>query len=245
VQPNTLSLELFSEAIKGGEFFMVVQLHESNDFWDQVVRKVTNKGTKKCIGQFPSIKIGRNVWYESTIERDYVYLLEFDSDVIRYKEQPFRLKYIYEGDSHTYVPDFFVQRRGKFQVIENKPKEKTNIEANKLRYRLLKSIFREQGYEFIVATDKQIRINPLLENVKIFWRYSRTRIYPLHQVHCQEYLSRHPKTSIQELADALSSHGVMLQVVYALLYWGVLSTDMHKPVNPEAIVRFSSTSALA
>lgn len=224
---------------------MVMKLHESDSFWEQVVRKITNKGTKKCIGQFPSIKTGRNVWYESTIERDYIYLMEFDPDVIRYKEQPFRVKYIYDGKIHTYVPDFFLQRRSKFQVVENKPEEKANTEANKLRYRLLKSIFREQGYEFILATDTQIRIKPLLENVKIFWRYSRTRIHPLHQVRCQEYLCRHLEASIQELADALSLHGVTLQVVYALLYWGVLSTDMHRLVDPEAVVRFSATSASA
>lgn len=224
---------------------MVVQLHESDGFWDRVVRKITNKGTKKCIGQFPSIKIGRNVWYESTIERDFIYLIEFDPDVIRYKEQPFRVKYMYGGKLHTYVPDFFLQRRSKFQVVENKPEEIANSEANKFRYRLLKSIFREQGFDFIVATDTQIRIKPLLENVKVFWRYSRTRIHPLHQIRCQEYLSGRLEVSIQDLADALSSHGVTLQVVYALLYWGVLSTDMHRLVDPDAVVRFSSTSVAA
>lgn len=220
---------------------MVVPLYERDGFWEQPVRQVTNKGTKKCIGQFSSLKAKRNVWYESTIERDYIYLLEFDWDVIRYKEQPFRIIYVYEGKSRTYVPDFFVQRRSKFQVVENKPEEKANTPANKFRYRLLKSIFREQGYEFIVATDLQIRIQPLLENVKIFWRYARARTHPLHQVRCQEYLSKHHEACIQELVDALSPHGVTLQVVYALLHWGALSMDLRLPVGPDAIVRFSST----
>jgi hypothetical protein len=224
---------------------MVVQLHERDGFWEQVVRKITNKGTKKCIGTFPSIKIDRNVWHESTLERDYIYLLEFDWDVVRYKEQPFRAKYIYEGKSCTYVPDFFVQRKNKFQIVENKPEEKANTETNKLRYRILKSIFREQGYEFIVATEKQIRIEPLLENVKIFWRYSRTPLHPLQQVCCQEYLSERREATIQELADALAPHGVTLQVVYSLLYWGTLSTDMCRPVDPESVVRFSSSIAPA
>jgi TnsA endonuclease N terminal len=224
---------------------MVVQLHETDGFWEQTVRKITNKGTKKCIGKFPSRKAGRNVWYESTIERDFIYLLEFDWDVVRYKEQPFRVKYIYEGERCTYVPDFFVQRRNKFQIVENKPEEKANTEANKRRYRILKAIFLELGYEFLIATEKQIRIKPLLANVKIFWRYARTPIHPLQQVRCQEYLSERREASIQELADALAPHGMTLQVVYALLYWGVLSTDMHRPVDPEAVVRFSSITTPA
>jgi hypothetical protein len=224
---------------------VAAQLHETNGFWEQVVRKITNKGTKKCIGTFPSLKIGRNVWYESTIERDYIYLLEFDPDVVRYKEQPFRVKYVYEGKLRIYVPDFFVERRKKIQVVENKPDEKANTEANKLRYRILKSIFRAIGYEFIVATDVRLRVEPFLENVKIFWRYSRAPIHPHQQVRCQEYLSGRREASIQELADALAHHGVTLQVVYALLYWGVLSTDMRRPVDPDAIVRFSSAVAPA
>lgn len=222
---------------------MVALLHEREGFWEKPIRQITNKGTKKCIGQFPSLKVQRNVWYESTIERDYIYLLEFDRDVIRYKEQPFRLKYTYEGKSRTYVPDFFVQRRNKFQIVENKPEGKANTPVNKLRYTLLKSIFREQDYEFIVVTDLQIRTEPLLENVKIFWRYARTRIHPLHQIRCQEYLSERHEVSIQELADSLSPQGVTLQIVYALLHWGVLSIDLHHPVNPDATVRFSSNNA--
>jgi TnsA endonuclease N terminal len=221
---------------------MAEQLHKIEGFWEQAVRKITNKGTKKCIGKFPSIKAGRNVWYESTIERDFIYLLEFDWDVVRYKEQPFRVKYIYEGKRRTYVPDFFVQRRSKFQVIENKPEEKANTEANKFSYRVLASIFRAQGYEFIVATDTQIRVEPFLENVKIFWRYARTPIHPHQQVRCHEYLSKRGEATIQELVSALSPHGVTLQVLYALLHWGVLSTDMHLPVDPEAIIRFSSST---
>jgi len=224
---------------------MAVQLHETDGFWGQTVRKITNKGTKKCIGKFPSLKAGRNVWYESTVERDYIYLLEFDWDVVRYKEQPFRVKFVYEGKRCTYVPDFFVQRRNRFQIVENKLEEKANTEANRRRHRILKSIFREQGYEFVVATDIQIRVDPFLENIKIFWRYSRTPVHPYQQVRCQEYLSERGEASIQELVDALAPHGVTLQVVYALLYWGGLSTDMRYPVDPEAAVHFSSITAPA
>ncbi|MGB7923487.1 MAG: TnsA endonuclease N-terminal domain-containing protein [Pyrinomonadaceae bacterium] len=224
---------------------MVVQLHETDGFWEQTVRKITNKGTKKCIGKFPSVKAGRNIWYESTIERDFIYLLEFDPDVVLYKEQPFRVKYTFDGKRRSYVPDFFVQRGDKFQVIDNKPAGKAITAANKLRYRIFKSIFREQGYEFIVATDLQIRVGPLLGNVKTFWRYSRTPVHPLQEVRCQEYLSERQEASIQELADALAPHGVTLQVVYALLYRGVLATDMRRPVDPEAVVYFSSVGTPA
>ena len=40
------------------------------------VRKVTNCGTKKNIGLFSSYKMQTGIWYESLLERDYMYLLE-------------------------------------------------------------------------------------------------------------------------------------------------------------------------
>ncbi len=42
------------------------------------VRKITNKGSKKVIGKFASHKLQTTVWWESQIERDYIYLFEID-----------------------------------------------------------------------------------------------------------------------------------------------------------------------
>ena len=60
------------------------------------VRRITNGG-RKVIGKFPSIKNGGMVWWESQIERDYFYLLEFDSDVIIYWAQPLKIRYYLDG----------------------------------------------------------------------------------------------------------------------------------------------------
>ena len=45
-------------------------------------RKITNRGTKKIIGKFPSLKMNTAIWWESQLERDYIYLLEIDPDVL-------------------------------------------------------------------------------------------------------------------------------------------------------------------
>jgi len=87
-------------------------------------RKISNTGSKKNIGFFPSIKNGRPVAFESHIERDFLYLLEYDRNVVNYYEQPFTINYKQNDRQRRYTPDFLVIRSDKTQVIEIKPYEK-------------------------------------------------------------------------------------------------------------------------
>ncbi len=69
------------------------------------VRKFTNRGsTTKVIGKFPSLKNGKPVWWESQLERDFLYLLEIDDDVVSYYEQPLRIPYRLNGKKICVFP---------------------------------------------------------------------------------------------------------------------------------------------
>jgi hypothetical protein len=219
---------------------MIGQLLDRDDFWSTPFRKITNKGVKKNIGKFPSAKMGRNIWYESVLESDLIELLEFDPDVIRYKEQPFRLRYFYEGQRRSYIPDIFAQRRNKLQAIEVKPQEKAATKMNKLRYQVISSIFEYHGIEFVVATETRIRVQPLLDNVKICWGYARTPVHPLHETYIRDHLASRQVAPINELVTALAGNGVTLQIIYSLIYRGVLATNLHLPVSPTSIVTLTS-----
>ncbi len=69
-------------------------------------RTISNAGSNKVIGKFPSVKMNEVQSWESQIERDYIYLLEIDTDVISYKSQPFCLNYILEGKKENIPPIF-------------------------------------------------------------------------------------------------------------------------------------------
>lgn len=88
------------------------------------VRKITNIGSKKVIGKFPSMKMNTIIWWESQIERDYIYLLEIDPNVESYKGQPFKIHYTSSGSGRSYTPDFWVTRPDRQQVVEVKPASK-------------------------------------------------------------------------------------------------------------------------
>jgi hypothetical protein len=67
-------------------------------------RTPRNTGTLKNIGKFPSLKNKSTIWFESHLERDFIYLIEFDKSVTKYQEQPFKVKYFLDGTPFRNAP---------------------------------------------------------------------------------------------------------------------------------------------
>ncbi|MUG92149.1 transposase [Scytonema sp. UIC 10036] len=130
-----------------------------------LARKITNTGTKKNIGRFFSFKMRELIWYESLNERDYMYLLEIDPDVLSYSTQPFKISYILDEKVRRYTPDFLVQRNSKQQIVEIKPACFADDEKNVRRFPVIASTLKSLGWEFIIITDEMMSRGSLLNNV--------------------------------------------------------------------------------
>jgi hypothetical protein len=200
-----------------------------------VVRAINNLGGMKRIGKFPSIKLGRLVWWESPLESDYIHLLEPDSAVTFYKEQPLRIRYTFRGKEHFYTPDFLVQIGSKIKIVEVKPEKKAFDEKYQELFRIAAQACCQKGYEFVVVTDTMIRAQPKLDNIKVLWRYARTPLHPTHYIlHCKEIFSRKSEIALGELFEIFITKQVSKRVIYGLLYWGLLEIDLLKPINGDS-----------
>ena len=71
------------------------------------VRKVSGRG-RNMIGHFPSLKLGRMVAFESLIEQDYLYVLDYETEVTWFEEQPLTIAYTWQEKPYEYTPDFHV-----------------------------------------------------------------------------------------------------------------------------------------
>lgn len=203
-----------------------------------MIRKITNGG-RKVIGKFPSQKMGRMVMWESQIERDYIYLLEFDPEVISFEEQSVCVRYHDDRDGkiHRYTPDFLVTRVGnRVQVVEVKDdKTAKSDDCRQLFQRVAPIIYRE-GYEFMVVTDSMIRAQPLLDNVKLLQKYSMIPISDSHLLSLNDILSNRENMPFGEIVGLMGLRGILKQDVFALLRHGILSMDLRKEINNTAIV---------
>lgn len=75
-------------------------------------------------GQICSKKLNKPIQFESSLEKDFIYLLEFDRAVGKYLEQPLEIHFKdSKGINRKYTPDFLVNYKDKFrkdEVIEIK-----------------------------------------------------------------------------------------------------------------------------
>lgn len=206
-------------------------------------RKITNRGSKKNIGKFPSLKMGRTIKWESLIERDMIYLLEYDREVMTYEEQPDRIYYVLDGKEHYYTPDFKVDKAGKIHIVEVKRKKDVDEGKYTSLFREIKWHCRRSGREFVVATDQMIRVEPKLRNIKLLYRYARVLVLVRHQVLCQRFFHSRREATIGDLYEFFYSEEVEngLQVIYSLLYWGYLEIDLMQPVELESVVWMPGT----
>lgn len=202
------------------------------------VRKITNKGSKKVIGKFASHKLQTSVWWESQIERDFISLLEIDPEVSFYQEQPFHIAYKVAGLEHSYTPDFYVERGHRKQVIEVKPAHEVVKAENARLFRIIRTICAEQNREFSVVTETMIRVQPRLSNIKMLYRYAKVPLEPQDVVCCQEFLALHPKARLSDLSRHLTSRNIAGQVLYALIYHGLLKVDFSQLINSDSLVSF-------
>lgn len=208
-------------------------------------RKITNNGGNKIIGKFPSLKLNKIVWYESLLERDYLYLLEFDPDVVSFQEQPGRIYYTRDGKKRRYTPDLLVQRRNEIHIVEVKPKKKLVDEKFVYLFRIARHVCRREGYKFKVATEELIRLQPRLNNIKLLYKYARTPIHPQHQISCYEFFVGKQAASLGELMQFFASRNIGPQVVYALIYWGMVAINLMEPVSAESVIHLPMRASAA
>jgi hypothetical protein len=141
------------------------------------VRTVSNRGRRNVIGYFPSLKMRRMVQFESTLERDLIYLLDFDPQVAEFEEQPLKIVYQHEGKRLSYTPDFqAVSTNGRIVLLECKPHYFVSREENQRKFSAAQAWCAERGWLFQVVTDKQLQTGYRVQNVKLLTQHARHEV---------------------------------------------------------------------
>lgn len=203
------------------------------------VRKIPRKyhgSTNR--GVFPSLRMARGVEYESGLERDYFFWLEFENDVLSYEQQPFRIRFLHEHETRAYVPDLVVFREGKTQLVEIKPFDRVSEERNLMRFAAAQEYCQAKNFEFVVVTERQIRVKPVLDNIKLLFRYARTiTSLPYGSAELAKHLLR-SRTPFDAIVKHYANHyqDEAKTIVMALLFRQVIQVDMTQPLTGDSIL---------
>lgn len=130
------------------------------------------------IGRFPSLKLRRMVAFESLIEQDCLYVLDYEQDVLHFEEQPLTIEYSWQGKVLHYTPDFHVLRGQRHELVECKPHKLLDTDENQRKFAAARGWCQENDWVFSVVTDHDLRSGPRLANIKLLTRYARTEVTP-------------------------------------------------------------------
>ncbi len=180
------------------------------------------------------------IWYESLNERDYMYLLEIDPDVVSYRSQPLKISYTLNNQLRRYTPDFFVQRRSREQIVEIKPEKRLNQDQNLQLFQVMNSLGQSQGWEFIVITDKMIKKEPLLSNLKLLYRYAQIRLTLQNLMVCHQYFTNQPPIPLLTAQKHLQPQGITRAMLLKLIFLGFLETDLRNQLIGQSQISLSS-----
>lgn len=141
------------------------------------VREITLKSSS-LTGIINSNRLKIPLQFESSLERDFIYLLEYDHKVRNYLEQPLEILYTdLQGKQRKYIPDFIIDYFDErpSQLIEIKYESTLNSKREELqeKFNAAKSFCDQHGFEFCIVTESYIRKKKAIEllNYKFLERY--------------------------------------------------------------------------
>ena len=194
------------------------------------VRKIKASKKKNYRGSTPSRKCGTMIQWESLLERDYIYLLEFDSNVKYFESQAVEINYLYKGRKYCYYPDFrIITADNHVRIVEVKPRSFLQKEENLRKFQAGKMYCEERGWEFIVVTEENIRMGFLQENLRKLFHVSYDQI----SIALLERLKKKIKSeesitinSLIEKMDGLNDRSLLYKHIYYLIFKQQVYTDL-------------------
>jgi hypothetical protein len=137
------------------------------------IRNLRKPSPNKNVFKFASTKVSSVVMCESTLEFDACFHHEYNDLIESFGSQPEGFKYEFIGKSLPYTPDALISYTDKTQKYhEYKPYSKIASPLFRAEFAAKRAASLKLGIDLVLVTDRQIRVNPILNNLKLLHRYS-------------------------------------------------------------------------
>jgi len=206
-------------------------------------------------GLVASRKNDRMTGFESSLERDFLLLLDFDPAVARYEEQPVRIKYVdATGRRRTYTPDVLVYYHGDLAAsADTRPllcevKYREDLFANwkeyKPKIRAGRAHACGQGWRFKIVTEREVR-TPYLENAKFLRPYRRIETNQedtaLLLDTLREMEEADPEGMLAAVYHDRMRRAELLPMLWRLLADGHITADLSRPLTMRTRIRIAGS----
>lgn len=194
----------------------------------------------------------KTIWFESTLERDFLIKQEFNSSVIDVVSQPIVIPYVTElGNESTYTPDFLVQfssaNYDDFEqfpsplLIEIKPKKKLFEDWKKLRpkFKAARNFAIEKGWKFRIINESRL-YDQYWKNIDFLKRFRRSHVDEIDEQTLIDILTTLGQCTVNQLPAFIfkDETNVLRSIhqIWALVAKRKIMCDLHLPLTAETIV---------
>ncbi|MEC4591905.1 TnsA endonuclease N-terminal domain-containing protein [Nitrospirillum amazonense] len=182
----------------------------------------------------------RGVNVESTLERDFVLLSQFDGAVTGIEEQPVRILW---APGRSYVPDFLVTYGDgrPNDLVEVKYSTDKALLAGALegRFAAARAYAADQGWRFRVVTEREIR-TPRLANIRFLLPFRDRPVNPGLMVRIHALLQAQGALGVAVLADLAEGgperRAHVLPTLWRAVARGELAADLEQPLTMLSIL---------
>ncbi len=210
--------------------------------------RMVPKNYRSLTGLVPNSRTQSMTAFESSLERDFLLLLDFDPDIEFFEEQPVKIVYYdANGRRRTYTPDVLVRYRNDApQTRHTKPllcevKYRDDLHQHWAEYRpkfqAAGRYARQQGWRFRVVTERHVR-TPYLENVQFLRPY---RTLPINDSYRTQLLSTLATLEAADPASLLAAvcpdrwqQAQLLPLLWQLVATRQIGTDLDQPLTMQS-----------
>lgn len=207
---------------------------DENRLRPKQIRKI--RPTRRSVSGFYVFRASTQIAYESTLERDFIILMEHDLAVSDIIPQPCQLLFHANmGQAYPYTPDFLVYFRGsrKPMLVEVKPGEEWQQNWRKwsAKWKVARRYAKDQGWIFRIYDERRIR-SQTLANINFLQRYDRMTFNEDHVSLVIELVRKAGHISVRELQGQSTGDSPMIQpLVWHLVALRRLECDLTRPLG--------------
>ena len=219
-----------------------------------MVARTIPKNYRNVTGRFASAKNPNSIGFESTLEKDFFLLLEFDRRVESFEEQPVTIAYCgLEGRVCHYTPDVLVRYRTAlagepdWRPVLYEVKYRNDLREHGVEYRpkfkAARGYARDRGWRFRVVTEREIR-TPRLSNIRFLLRYRRMRVDDQDRDALLATLRQQgplkPLTLLALTYPDSCRYAETLAVLWHLVAIGQIGVDLEQLLTPHSVLRLGT-----
>ena len=192
------------------------------------IRNLRKPSPNKNVFKFASAKVSEIIMCESTLEFDVCFHHEYNDKIESFGSQPEGFKYEFNGKTLPYTPDALILYKGGVEKYhEYKPYSKISSPLFREKFLAKRAASLRTGRELILITDRQIRVNPILNNLKLLHRYSG--VYGVNDIQQKllKYIQRSGMIKLNDISHQFNLPvGEARSFLYALIHKGFVKTDL-------------------